>query len=196
MFRKDRTFRLFFDLYLIDSPKAEAVKLARQYFAAFFKVRVSKLLDFSLEQLLVLEYECSFDMMAGLSPAAQDRLFFLGLGLTACAVIGLMRRMLIQYQQAAVIQPSESKSQYITQDVEDSLKSSTLYKLLDSPNYSIQETTAIIICERALHDGTTIDVLLHYITRPEHDIRERGVRALTMMMNSCKSLLKSTFVLC
>ena len=155
-------------------------------------------MDFSLEeqQLLVLEYECSFDMMAGLSPAAQDRLFFLGIGLTTCAVIGLMRRMLIQYQQAAVIQPSEGKSQYITQDVEDSLKASTLYKLLDSPNYSIQETTSIIICERALHDGTTIDVLLHYITRPEHDIRERGVRALTMMMNSCKLLLKSTIVLC
>ena len=125
-------------------------------------------------------------MMAGLSPAAQDRLFFLGIGLTTCAVIGLMRRMLIRYKDAAAIPHPEGKSQYITQDVEDSLKVSTLDKLLDSPNYSIQETTAIIVCERALHDGSTIDILLHYITRPEHDLRERGIRALTMMMNSCR----------
>jgi hypothetical protein len=133
-------------------------------------------------------------MMAGLSPAAQDRLFFLAIGITTCAVIGLMRRMLVQYQQSAVIQPSESKSQYITQEVEDSLKASTLNKLLDSPNYSIQETTAIIICERGLHDGCTVDVLLHYITRPDHDMREQGVRALTMMMNSCKMFLQSAFI--
>lgn len=131
--------------------------------------------------------------MAGLSPAAQDRLFFLGIGVTTCAVIGLMRRMLIHYQQSAIIPLSESKPQYITQDVEDSLKLSTLDKLLDSPNYSIQETTAIIICERAIHDGSTIDDLLYYITRPEHAIRERGIRALTMMVNGCMGIFCTCF---
>jgi hypothetical protein len=124
--------------------------------------------------------------MAGLTPAAQDRLFFLGIGLATCGVIDLMRRMLVHYQKAAIIPHSETKPQYITQEVEDSLKLSTLDKLLDSPNYSIQETTAIIICDRALHDGSTIEVLLHYITRPEHAMREQGIRALTMMMDSCK----------
>lgn len=124
--------------------------------------------------------------MAGLTPASQDRLFFLGIGLSACAVIGLMRRMLIQYQQSAIIAQSESKSQYITQEVEDSLRPDTLSKLLDSPNYSVQETTAIIICERALHDGYTIDVLLFSITQPDNPTREQGIRALTMMVNSCK----------
>jgi hypothetical protein len=124
--------------------------------------------------------------MAALSPASQDRLLMLGLGLSTIAVIGLMRRMLIDYRDAAAIPASENKPQYITQDVEDSLKLSTLDKLLDSPNYCIQETTAIIICERALHDGATIDTLLWYITRPDHDLREKGIRALTMMMNSCK----------
>lgn len=126
--------------------------------------------------------------MAALSPAGQDRLLMLGIGLSTVAIIGLMRRMLISYRDEAVIPASENKSQYITQDVEDSLKLSTLDKLLDSPNYCIQETTAIIICERALHDKATIDALLYYITRPDHDMREKGIRALTMMMNSCKSL--------
>jgi hypothetical protein len=126
--------------------------------------------------------------MAALSPAAQDRLLLLGLGITACAALGLMRHLLVSYREAAIVPPSEIKPQYITQDVEDSLKISTLNKLLDNPNYSIQETTAVIICERALHDDTTVDTLLHYITRPDHTMREQGIRALTMMMNSCESL--------
>lgn len=96
-----------------------------------------------------------------------------------------MRRLLVSYREAAIVPPDEIKPQYITQDVEDSLKISTLNKLLDNPNYSIQETTAVIICERALHDETTIDTLFHYITRPDHAMREQGIRALTMMMNSC-----------
>jgi hypothetical protein len=124
--------------------------------------------------------------MAALSPATQDRLLVLGLGVTACAVIGLMRRMLVYYREAAAIPQAENKPQYITQDVEDSLKLSTLDKLLDSPNYSIQEITAVIICERALHDGQTIDTLLYYITRPDHDTREQSIKALSMMVNSCK----------
>ncbi|KAE9381505.1 hypothetical protein N431DRAFT_490869 [Stipitochalara longipes BDJ] len=122
--------------------------------------------------------------MAAMSPAAQDRLFIFGLGLATFAVVGVMRQMLAYYRDTAVVSPPENKPQYITQEVEDSLKLSTLDKLLDSPNFCIQETTAIIICERALHDGPTIDVLLWYITRPDHRLREKGIRALTMMMNS------------
>jgi hypothetical protein len=97
-----------------------------------------------------------------------------------------MRQMLIKYRDEAIIPPSESKPQYITQAVEDSLKISTLEKLLESPNYCIQETASIIIYERALHDGATIDVLLKYITQPEHHLREQGIRALAMIMNSCE----------
>lgn len=125
--------------------------------------------------------------MAVLSPTSTERLALFGIGLSTIAVIELMRRMLVLYRDAAVIPASENKPQYITQEVEDSLKLSTLDKLLDSPNYCIQETTAIIVCERALHDSTTIDALLWYITRPEHAQREKGIRALTMMMNSCKN---------
>jgi hypothetical protein len=138
-----------------------------------------------------LDCECSHTKMAAISPAAQDRLFIFGLGLATFAVIGVMRQMLIHYRDSAAIPPSENKPQYITQAVEDSLKVSTLDKLLDSPNFCIQETTAIIVCERALHDGATIDVLLWYITRPDHKLREKGIRALTMMMNSCDYFLPS-----
>lgn len=124
--------------------------------------------------------------MAALSPAAQNRLFLLGIGLGTVAVLGLMRRMLIHYRDAAIIPLSENKPQYITQEVEDSLKLSTLDKLLDSPNYTIQETTSVIICERALHDSAAIEALLWHITRPDYDLREKGVRAILMIVNGCR----------
>ncbi|KAH9210729.1 hypothetical protein DL95DRAFT_465617 [Leptodontidium sp. 2 PMI_412] len=122
--------------------------------------------------------------MAAISRSGNDRLFLFGLGCAAGAMILGMRELLIYYRDEAAILPSENKPQYITQDVEDSLKLSTLDKLLDSPNYCIQETTAIIVCERALHDQNAIDALLWHITRPQHALREQGIRALTMMMNS------------
>lgn len=88
-------------------------------------------------------------------------------------------------RDASIIGAVENKPSYITQDVEDSLKLSTLDKLLDSPNYSIKETTNIIICERALHDEPTMDALLWHIAQPEHDLRVKGIRALAMILNDC-----------
>jgi hypothetical protein len=123
--------------------------------------------------------------MAGLSPTGQHRLFLLGLGVSTGAVVWLMRRLLIKYRDAA-LEPESNNNQYITQKIEDSLKESTLDKLLYSPNFCIQETASIIICERALHDKSTINALLWRITQPDHDTREKGVRTLTMMMNSRK----------
>lgn len=119
------------------------------------------------------------------SPALQDRLFMLGVGLTACAMIDVMRRMLIHYRASAIEAPAENKPQYITQEVEDSLKLSTLRKLLDSPNFAIQETAVTIVCERVLHDQTSVDILLWHITQPEYEKREQGIRALKEMVNSC-----------
>lgn len=101
--------------------------------------------------------------------------------------------MLISYRDSAIEAPVENKPQYITQEVEDSLKLSTLNKLLSNPNYAIQETASIIVCERALHDGSTIDVLLWYITQPNYESREQGIRALNMMMNSCALTLIYSF---
>lgn len=118
--------------------------------------------------------------------AAQNRLLIFGLGVTACVAIGLIQRRLVQYRDAAITLPPETKPHHITQEIEDSLKISTLYKLLDSPNFSIHETTSIIICERALHDSTTIDALLYYITQPDHETREQSIRALTMVINNCE----------
>ncbi|RDW74025.1 hypothetical protein BP5796_07467 [Coleophoma crateriformis] len=127
--------------------------------------------------------------MSTLSPAGQDRLLMFGLGLTACAVVGLMRHLLVQYRDDAIEKPVRGKPQYITQEVEDSLKLGTLAKLLKSTSHGIQDTASTIICERAVHDGSTIDILLWYIAQPDYESREQGVRALVHIMSTCSPIL-------
>ncbi|ESZ97960.1 hypothetical protein SBOR_1631 [Sclerotinia borealis F-4128] len=106
------------------------------------------------------------------------------LAVTTCAVFAFVRRRLIHYREAATIPPTENKSHFIDQQTEDSLGLNTLSKLLDNPNYGIQETAAIIICERALHNDFTINSLLHDISQPDYDRREKAIRALVLIVNS------------
>jgi hypothetical protein len=120
--------------------------------------------------------------MAALSSATESRILVLGFGLTTtCAVLGLMRHMLIAYRDSVEVKKPSPKTQYITQGTEDSLKSSTLEKLIESHNYGIQETAARIVADRALHDGATLDALLWELTRPDRDRREQAIRALYML---------------
>lgn len=107
-----------------------------------------------------------------------------GLGvLVTCTIYFTMRQMLAAYRDAFIIPPSDNKPQYITQEVEDSLKLNTLEKLLDSPSWVIRDTTNTIICERALHDEASLTTVLHCLTRPEYESREKGIRALKMMID-------------
>lgn len=108
-----------------------------------------------------------------------------GLGITACAVIGMMRHLLVQYRDAAIEKPARGKPQYITQEVEDSVKLETLTRLLNSPSHGIQDTASTIICERALYDGSSLDVILWYIAQPDYESREQGIRALVHMISTC-----------
>jgi hypothetical protein len=121
-------------------------------------------------------------IMPSLSSAARDnRLLLLGLGVTACAVLGLMRHMLIVYRDSLEVKKPSPITQYITQSTEDSLKTTTLEKLVESHNYGIQETAARIVCDRALHDGATLHAILRELTEPDHDRREQAIRAVFML---------------
>ncbi|POS83618.1 hypothetical protein EPUL_003502 [Erysiphe pulchra] len=122
--------------------------------------------------------------MAVLSPNNHDAII-VGLGmLVTCAVFVTMRQMLIYSRDSAIIPPSENKPQYITQDVEDSLKLSTLEKLLDSPSWVIRDTSSTIICDRALHNETAFTTILRCISRANYETREMGIRALNLMLDS------------
>lgn len=119
--------------------------------------------------------------MAALSATTENRLFVIGLGITTCAVIGLMRHMLTVYRDSVEVKKPSPVTQYITQGTEDSLKIRTLEKLIESHSYGIKETATRIVCDRALHDEATVDRLLWELTRPDRNVREQAIRALYVL---------------
>jgi len=111
----------------------------------------------------------------------DDRVVFAGLGLTTVGIIALMRFLLAEYRDASEVKPVRPKTQYITQETEDSLKLETLESLLGHYNFAIRETAAKIVCDRADNDGPSVHQLLWGITRPEYDERIRNLRALMLI---------------
>ncbi|QPH01337.1 hypothetical protein C2857_005536 [Epichloe festucae Fl1] len=86
------------------------------------------------------------------------------------------------------IPPKEPKTQYITQETEDSLELSTLEKLLMHPNYSIREVATKILCDRAINDNETLLRLLYGVTRPDYDERMQCLRALALLTGQTMGL--------
>ncbi|CAK7209871.1 hypothetical protein SBRCBS47491_000587 [Sporothrix bragantina] len=106
------------------------------------------------------------------------------LGLMAAATVGIyigIRELLKPYHAANINYPPLPKTQYITQDTEDSLSLATLEKLLKHYNFSIRETAAKIVCDRAINDDDVLLVLLLGITRRDYDERMKNLRALAML---------------
>ncbi|CAK7199596.1 hypothetical protein SEUCBS139899_002279 [Sporothrix eucalyptigena] len=106
------------------------------------------------------------------------------LGLIAITTVGIyvgVRELLRPYHAANINYPPMPKTQYITQDTEDSLSLATLEKLLKHYNFSIRETAAKIVCDRAINDDDVLLVLLYGITRRDYDERMKNLRALAML---------------
>ncbi|KAK3695379.1 hypothetical protein B0T22DRAFT_104060 [Podospora appendiculata] len=111
----------------------------------------------------------------------NDKVILGGVGLSAVTLILSMRFILDRWRDETEIKPVQPKTQYITQDTEDSLKTSTLSTLISHYNYTIRETAAKIISERAVNDSSTLDYLLWGITRPDYDERMKNLRALAII---------------
>ncbi len=125
--------------------------------------------------------------MGILSFARDDRVILAGLGLAAIGVVTMMRFILEQYRDASEIKPIQPKTQYITQETEDSLKLDTLDSLLGHYNFAIRETAAKIVWDRAVNDGTTVNELLWGITQPDYDERMKNLRALAIITDQRKN---------
>ncbi|KAM0204659.1 hypothetical protein ACHAPA_001897 [Fusarium lateritium] len=113
--------------------------------------------------------------------ARDERLVLLTLGLATFGVVSTVFTALTIIRDDNEIPPPQPKTQYITQDTEDSLQLETLEKLLDHPNYSIREVAIKILCDRAVNDPETTHSLLFGITRPDYDERMRCLRALALL---------------
>ncbi|KAI1466916.1 uncharacterized protein F4812DRAFT_433232 [Daldinia caldariorum] len=116
------------------------------------------------------------------SSLRDERLVTAGLGLAAVGLLIGMRAVLEYYRDEAEIKPTPPKTQYITQETEDSLRLDTLDNLLGHYNFAIRDTTLKIIAGRAVHDPSTIYSLLWGITRENYDERMEALRALAFAM--------------
>ncbi|KAK3310576.1 uncharacterized protein B0T15DRAFT_42633 [Chaetomium strumarium] len=118
----------------------------------------------------------------------DDRVLFGYLALNAVGWLWGVRILLRKWRDEAEIKPVQPKTQYITQETEDALKLGTLDTLLGHYNYSIRETAAKIVCDRAVNDRDAIEMLLWGITRQDYEERLKNLRALSIIIADAESL--------
>ncbi|XXG94660.1 hypothetical protein Hte_000917 [Hypoxylon texense] len=112
----------------------------------------------------------------------DDRLVAASLGLGTVGFLLAMRSILEYYRDEAEVKPTPPKTQYITQDTEDSLGLSTLESLLSHYNFAIRDTALKIVAGRAVNDSSAVYHLLWGITRIDYEERMEALRALAFAM--------------
>ncbi|KAG5938199.1 hypothetical protein E4U53_008063 [Claviceps sorghi] len=120
--------------------------------------------------------------------ARDERVLLISFGFAALGIFGTIITTLGHIRDRYEIPPKEPKTQYITQETEDSLALGTLEQLLQHPNYSIKEVATKILCDRAINDSETLLTLLYGITRPDYDERMRCLRALALLTGQTMGL--------
>ncbi|KAI1501772.1 hypothetical protein F5X99DRAFT_381649 [Biscogniauxia marginata] len=125
----------------------------------------------------------------------DDRFLAVGFGLTTVGCLAAMRMLLEFYRDEAEIKPAQPKTQYITQDTEDSLKLTTLNSLLKHYNFSIRDTALKIVAGRAVNDSSAIEDLLWGITRKDYEERMKCLRALAFAMEDKETFQDPLIVL-
>ncbi|KAH0499466.1 hypothetical protein TgHK011_006663 [Trichoderma gracile] len=116
-----------------------------------------------------------------LSFARDERVILVSIGLATFGLVSTMITALTMIRDDNEIPPAEPKTQYITQDTEDSLQLDTLEKLLDHPNFSIKEIAVKILCDRAANDPEVITYIWYGITRPDYEERMDSLRTLAVL---------------
>lgn len=116
-----------------------------------------------------------------LSFARDERVILVSIGLATFGLVSTMITALTMIRDDNEIPPAEPKTQYITQDTEDSLQLDTLEKLLDHPNFSIKEIAVKILCDRAANDPDVITYIWFGITRPDYEERMDSLRTLAVL---------------
>jgi hypothetical protein len=117
-----------------------------------------------------------------MSTISGDRFALAVVGVLSVGIIWSISTRIVREMENNLIEPSNPKTQYITQETEDALPVETLDKLLDHPSYSIREVSLKILCDRAVNDKDTMTILLHGITQTEYDRRSEGLRAIGLLV--------------
>jgi hypothetical protein len=112
----------------------------------------------------------------------DERVILTTIGVVSFAIVTTMISTLTIIRDDNEVPPVQPKTQYITQDTENSLQLGTLDKLLDHPNYSIREIAIKILYDRAVNDSETTSFLLRGATQPDYDERIKSLRALEALV--------------
>lgn len=126
--------------------------------------------------------------------ARDERVILVTLGFATFGVVSSILSSLKIVRDENEIPPTQPKTQYITQETEDSLEIDTLRKLLDHPNYSIREIAIKILCDRAVNDPATTQSLFYGITQPNYDKRMQCLRTLALLTGQTIGKCSTTLV--
>lgn len=111
----------------------------------------------------------------------DNRIALPAVGLASIIVAAASIVVAALHQDESKVSAPPPKTQYITQDTEDSLKSDTLESLLGHYNFSIRDTSSRIICDRAANDEEITKTLIFGITRDDHGERIKALKALALI---------------
>jgi hypothetical protein len=120
--------------------------------------------------------------MGFLSAMRDERVALLGIGLAAGALITGMMALVSMVIEDNKIEHPAPKTQYITQETEDSLQLDTLGTLISHPSFSVREVAIKIVCDRAVNDPDALHMLLYGTTRDEYDHRLQCLKALALLL--------------
>jgi isocitrate/isopropylmalate dehydrogenase len=112
----------------------------------------------------------------------DERLVVTGIAVASVTMLLMMKSILTNVVEDNLVEPVQPKTQYITQETEDSLQLETLDKLVGHPSYSVREVSIKILSDRAVNDLELMDFLLRGITQRDYDHRMRCLRALALLM--------------
>ncbi len=120
--------------------------------------------------------------MAFLTLLRDERLVIAALAAASVSMLFAMKSILTTVLDSNVVEPVQPKTQYITQETEDSLQLDTLEKLVGHPSYSVREVAIKILADRAVNDEASINFLLYGITQTNYEHRMKCLRALALLM--------------
>lgn len=111
----------------------------------------------------------------------DERVMLFAIGSATFTMVTIMTQALVWVRDENEVRPTPPKTQYITQETEDSLNLQTLDRLLAHSSYPIRDVATKILCDRAVEDPDLMNILLYNITRPEYDTRMQSLRALATL---------------
>lgn len=121
--------------------------------------------------------------------ARDERVILATIGVATFSIVTMLIATLTMIRDDNEVKVSHPKTQYITQDTEDSLQIETLDKLMDHPTFSIRDIAMRILCDRAINDPEVMTELIDGIRQRDYEHRMKCLRALALLSSQANGAL-------